>query len=221
MTSQDKTSFLNMESSHIKSNNIIKLESVYDYPTQSMEEILNDNNSFEILANPENATTSDVSNNTNLTSEDINIINNTFTDELLVWLSQDYTINDHLEFMVKTNFKKFMEYCMMELDYKWKKENLLDKIVIPNSITFVHNKLKKPNTNSQKRNYYVKRRKILEDLFSELGYEEFKQEIIKKVYANDPWTSKNGGGPPKSWWADVARWIRLDYFKIQTNTLIG
>ncbi|CAO3614043.1 unnamed protein product [Cunninghamella echinulata] len=114
-----------------------------------------------------------------------------------------------------------MEYCMMELDYKWKKENLLDKIVIPNSITYIHNKLNKPSTNSQKRNYYVKRRKILEHLFVDLGYEEFKQEIIKKVYVSDPWTSKNGGGPLKSWWADVARWIHLDYFKTQSNILIG
>ncbi|CAO3635257.1 unnamed protein product [Cunninghamella echinulata] len=144
------------------------------------------------------------------------MVTSLFNESMLLWLSPDYTVNDHIKFMIKNNFKKFVNHCITELDSKWRKENLLDNVIIPDAIVYLHNVLKKPISNSQKRSYFVKRRMLLEELFNDLGYTEFRKEIIKKVYANDPWTNKNGGGPPKSWWVDVARWIRLDHFKNQS-----
>ncbi|CAO3628063.1 unnamed protein product [Cunninghamella echinulata] len=147
-----------------------------------------------------------------ITNCDMQIMESLFTPEMMVWLNDDFTLDDHLKLQIKNNFNKFMEHCISELDNKWKKESLLDNIIIPDALKYIHNKLKKPVTVSQKRKYYIKRRKILEELFLDLGYEEFKKEIMKKVNMRDDWSNREGGGPPKNWWGDVMKWIRLESF---------
>ncbi|KAI9299436.1 hypothetical protein BJ944DRAFT_274238 [Cunninghamella echinulata] len=204
---------MNPSNNQLGTSEYFNIGTGYDSLVQNMNETWNGFDPLDFLVN-----TSNIQNpnneitNININDGDVGMINTTITNELLVWFNQDYTIHDHLKFMIQNNFKTFIDHCILELDYKWKKENLLDNVIIPDAITYLHQILKKPNTLSQKKKYYGKRRKLLEELFQDLGYQDFKYEIIKRVNAKDPWTGKDGG-PSHSWWDDVMKWIRLDRFK--------
>ncbi|CAO3644072.1 unnamed protein product, partial [Cunninghamella blakesleeana] len=157
--------------------------------TMTWEELFSDWNQED----NDSLTTTSLSDLTMITPYDAKNVTEVLNPNIMYWLNNEFDMSDFLKGQINYNIQGFLDAYIQELQGKWKKEKLLDTIIIPDILNYIHEHCKKPQDNRERYTYYVQRKDIVDELLQEITYDDLNESLRKKIFAMDSYTKKDVG----------------------------